>query len=276
MAKGDIVIRGSSATVERPDGKTVAMSVSELLEQAVPQRIDSCGIRLPPEVRFAYSRGRLLVLVCEYAPGPYTLSWIADDSPAPYGESAKYRNVTISLPYVVVLAVFEGYHLSDSNECFFRTKPLTDIDEDCELCYPGLLNCSRFVPPEGKPLSWICTQNLDRALIQTEKDSRKRLAVGLEALRRCLFQQSFNMSSDHHEFSSWYSESQNVDQRISTATRWHEETIKDRYMGLDIPWLETNETLKSVIERIFRNQGLGNGGVCTARQLARLMINKAK
>ena len=164
--------------------------------------------------------------------------------------------MTLSLPYVIVLAAFEGTRLSDFNECFFRTAPLTEIDEENELQYPGLLNCSRFMPQEGNPLSWICTQKLDRRPIRREKDSRKQIAVGLESLRRCLFQQSFNMSSDHHEYSSWYSESRGVDQRISTATRWHEETIKDRYMGLDIPWLKTNETLKSVVERIFQKQGL--------------------
>ena len=47
-------------------------------------------------------------------------------------------------------------------------------------------------------------------------------------------------------------------------------------MGLDIPWLKTNETLKSVVERIFQNKGLTTGGISNARQLARLMINNAK
>jgi hypothetical protein len=238
--------------------------------------MDSCGIRLPHEARFAYSRGGFLILACEYPPGPYTVSWITEDSPAPYGSQAKYENVTLSLPYIIVLAVFEETHLSDFNECFFRTAPLTEVDEENELCYPGLLNCSRFKPPEGLPLSWICTQKLDRTPIHREKDSRKRIAAGLESLRRCLFQQSFNWSSDHNEFASWYTESRRVDQRISTASRWHEETIKDRYLGLDIPWLKTNETLKSVVERIFRNQGATTGGVSNARQLARLMINHSR
>ena len=276
MANDEIIIRGDTATVKNPDGKSVKMSVSELFEQAFPKRIDSCGIRLPPEVRFAYSRGRLLILACEYPPGPYTLSWIADDSPAPYGPAAKYQIVTLSLPYVIVLAAFDGTRLSDFNECFFRTVPLTEIDEENELCYPGLLNCSRFVPEEQNPLSWICTQKLDRAPIRRQTDARKRIAVGLEALRLCLFQKSFNRSSDEHEDSSWYSESRGVDERISTATRWHEETLKDRYMGLDIPWLPTSATLKSVVERIFRNQGITTSGISDARQLARLMINNAK
>jgi hypothetical protein len=276
MTDNEIIIRDDTATVSVADGRSIAMSVSDLLARAFPPRIDSCGLRLPHEVRFAYSRERLLILACEYPPGPYTLSWIAENSPAPYGSRAKYRRVTLSLPYVVVLAVFERSYLSDLNECFFRRAALTEIDEENELCYPGLLNCSRFVPQEGRPLSWICTEHLDRSLIYKEKDARRQIAAGLEALRRCLFQQSFNLSSDFNEFSSWYSESRAVDERISTATRWHEETRKDRYMGLDVPWITTNETLKSVVERIFRNRGLGADGIRNARQLARVMINHTK
>jgi hypothetical protein len=174
MVHGEIIIRGETATVNLPDGNSVTMSVSKLLKLALPKKIDSCGIRLPHEVRFAYSRGRVLILACEYPPGPYTLSWIAEDSPASYGSGAKYQKVTLSLPYIIVLAAFEGTRLSDFNECFFRTAPLTEIDEENELCYPGLLNCSRFMPAEGRPLSWICTQNLDRTPIRREKDSRKQ------------------------------------------------------------------------------------------------------
>lgn len=275
MANEEIRIRGDTATVTAPDGTAVNMTVSRLFEKAAPKQIDSCGFGLPHEVRFAYSRNSLLILACEYPPGPHTLSWIADDSPAPYGTNAKYQNVTVSLPYTIVLAAFEDTRLSDFNECFFRTAPLSAIDEENELFFPGLLNCSRFMPPEGSPLSWICTQKLDRSPIRAEKNPQKRIAVGLNALRRCLFEQSFNLSSDHNEFSSWYSESREVDERISTISRWHEETIRDRFMGLDIPWLKTNENLKTVVERIYRNKGLGEHGVSNAQQLARIMINNS-
>ncbi|MEQ8667814.1 MAG: hypothetical protein RIC12_01495 [Pirellulales bacterium] len=275
MAGGDIIIRGETAAVEKPGGKTVEISLAKLLELAQPNQIDSCGIRLAPEVRFAYTRRGMTILACEYPPGPYTLSWIADDSPAPFGRNAKYRTVTISLPYVIVLAVFDGTRISDLNECFFRAEPLTEIDEDNQLKYPGLLNCSRFEPPEGHPLAWICTQHLDRRPICKEEDSRKRIALGLATLRRCLFEQSFNMSSDLHEYSSWYSESSGVDERISSVERWHEETKKNRFMGLDVPWLDTNETLKSIVERIFANQGRVGRDVTDARQLSRLIFNNA-
>ena len=94
-----ITIQGESATVKRPDGKTITMPVSELLQRAIPQRIDSCSTRLPHEVCFAYSRGGMLILACEYPPGPYTVSWIAEDSSVPYGAGAKYQTVQLSLPY---------------------------------------------------------------------------------------------------------------------------------------------------------------------------------
>ena len=275
MARGDIVIRGDTARVKSLDGKSVAIPVSKLLEQAMPSHVDSGGFRLPREARFAYSRGKLLILACEYPPGPYTLSWITDRSPAPFGPGAEYEPVTLSLPYVIVLAVFEDSFLSSHNECFFRKEPLTEVDEDNELLYPGLLNCSRFMPPQGKPLSWICTEHLDYMSLHFQTDSRKRIAEGLEALRHCLFEQSFNMSSDFNELSSWYTESRSVDERISSPRRWHDATRCDRYMGLDVPWLKTNETLKSVVERIFRINAAAARGISNARQLARLMIHYA-
>lgn len=272
MTDEKIIIRGDVAKLKVSKGKTIVMPIETLLERAAPPRITSCGICLPREVRFAYSRGDLMILVCEYPAGPYTLSWIAGDSPAPYGKNACYRNVTISLPYVIVLAAFHGDYLSQANECFFRTEPLKEIDEENTLHYPGLLNCSRFMPPEGHPLSWICTQHLDRSAIHQETDSRKRIGRGVEALRRCLFEQSFNSSSDLHEFSSWYSESRMVDERISSVERWHEETMRDRFMGLDVPWLKVDATLKQVVDRMFQIHA-GCPPVRSARQLARLMIN---
>ena len=272
MAHEKIILRGDIAKLKVAPGKSIAMPIETLLERAVPPRINSCGICLPREVRFAYSRGDLMILVCEYPAGPYTLSWIADDSPVPYGTGAHYQKVTLSLPYVIVLAAFHGDYLSNANECFFRREPLKEIDEENDLYYPGLLNCSRFVPTEGHPLSWICTQYLDRTPIHEEADSRKRIGKGVEALRRCLFEQSFNRSSDVHEFSSWYAESRTVDERIASVTRWHEETIRDRFMGLDVPWLKVDATLKEVVDRMFRNYS-GGTPVRSSRELARLMIN---
>ena len=272
----EIVIRGEMAAIKKPDGTTTQITVARLLEILAQKQVDIEGLGLPREARFAYTRGKYLLLVCEYPPGPHTLSWISDASPSPYGPEAIYREVTVSLPYVVVLAVFEGAYLSDFNECYFRRKPLDVVDQENDLLFPGLLNCSRFKPPEGHPLSWICTQHLDRTLIFREVDKRRRIAAGVEALRRCLFEQSFNLSSDHNEYSSWWSESRAVDQRVGTVDRWQEETAKDRFMGLDVPWLDTNENLKSIVDRIFQNLRVRDDAIRTARQLTRWIINHEK
>ena len=276
MTTDEIIIRGETATVNTPDGKSVTMSLRELFEQAVPPRIDSCGIRLPHEVRFAYSRGGLLILACEYPPGPYTLSWIAEDSPAPFGSQAKYENVTLSLPYVIVLAAFEGDSLVGLQRVFL---PHGTADRDrrgkrAVLSGPAELLALRATGGQTVVLDL-------HAEARSHADSPRE---GFSQANRCWsgsvaalsLPAILQLSSDHHEYSSWYSESRGVDERISTAARWHEETIKDRYMGLDIPWLKTNETLKSVVERIFRNKGLTTAGSSNARQLARLMINNTK
>jgi len=276
VANDEITFRDGMAVYNKPDGTTIEISIEELFRLAAPPRIDSYGVALPREVRFAYSRDQMSILACEYPAGPYTLSWIAEDSKKRYGTGTKYRKVTLSLPYVIVLAVFQNGQLSTANECFFRTAPLTDIDSENELQYPGLLNCSRHEPPAGRPLAWICTQKLDHAVILREKEPRRRMRASLEALRHCLFEASFNYSSDDHEFSSWYMESRSVDKRIETVDRWHEETQKDRFMGLDIPWLSTGLNLRQVVDRIYQNHHIQDGGVRHERQLHRLMINHEK
>ena len=72
----------------------------------------------------------------------------------------------------VMLAAFEGDMLSGHNECFFRRRPLEKEDDD--LLYPALLNCSKFTPQEGKPLSWICTAKMG------PEEFKKRFSIAVE------------------------------------------------------------------------------------------------
>lgn len=272
----EIHIKGDLASVTTQEGKTFSMSLEKLWQLMAPRTMDSDDVLLPDGARFLYSRGPITVFVYERRPGIYPLRWIKEDSPARYGEGATYRNVALSLPYVVVLAAFHGGTLSDFNECFFRVEPLSDTQAKNELLYPGLLNCSRFKPPDGKPLSWICTQKLDRSRVRREPDPAKRIRAGLAALLECLFETGFNYSSEAHEYSSWYSESRKVDRRISSIQRWHEASGENPLFALDVPWLKTGMTLSQVVDRIFSNQGAVRSVVRTSRDLARIIINHSK
>ncbi len=266
-----IRIEGETIRAASPEGLTAAMSVREALELACPRRIDTRGVVMPDGFRLAYATGPFAVWVIEIPPRVCRFKWIAADSPKQYGSGTKYRDVRIGLPYVIVLAAFEGSMLSESNECFFRTRPL-ESEED-ELLYPGLLNCSKFDPPEGRPLSWICSQKLDRSKFARHRDPGRRMRGGLRELLHCLFDTGFNYSSEHHEGSSWFTESTRLDKRIATVEAWEKATARDPVFALDIPWLKTGMSVRQVVGRVFANKGADSRCVKSDRDLARVIFN---
>jgi hypothetical protein len=184
--------------------------------------------------------------------------------------------VRIALPYLIMLVVFGAdasgnLQLTGANECFFRVDPLKTLEDP--LLYPALLNCSRFESPAGRPLSWICTQHLRPTPGMRDLDVSKRLTASFEALRHCLLETGFNLSSEHHEYSSWYSESKKVDPRISTVEAWEAASAENQTFVLEVPWLPTRHTVRQVAERIFQQQHARTKAARTASALARIVFN---
>ena len=101
-----------------------------------------------------------------------------------------------------------------------------------------------------------------------------RLRAGLEALRHCLLETSFNWSSDHHEAASWFSASRHVDPRVATVEAWEAATEKDSLFALEVPWLKTGLTLAQVTQRIFKNHQAPGLQSATAGTLARIIFNQ--
>ena len=266
-----VKIEGTTMHAASPEGQTASMDVHDVLEAACPRRMDTRGVVMPDGFRLAYPMGPMSIWVHEIPPRVYQLKWITADSPKRYGPGTTYRTVRIGLPYLIVLAVFEGNVLSDANECFFRVRPLED--ENDELLYPALLNCSKFAPPDGKPLSWICSQRMDRRKFMAISDPARRMRAGLRELLHCLLETGFNYSSEHHEASSWFTESNQVDPRVATVDQWQSATEEDALVAIDIPWLKTNLSVKPVVERIFKNKNAGRRQVNSSADLARLIFN---
>ncbi len=254
------------------------MSLESLFKALGRSQSQANGMVLPDGVKMVFSRGRSTVWVHQSAPSVRSLKWIADDSPVPFGEGAKYRKVTIALPYVIVLAVFlPGPHgrvtLCDHNEAFFSNVPLTTPDD--ELFYPALLNCSKFEPQVGRPLSWICTQYLRREF-DRESDDNKRFELGLEGLLSCLFETGFNYSSEHHELTSWFSESRSVDERIASIGAWEKATAADPLFALKVPWLKTGLRVGEIVERTLKIHRAGQALPRSATALAGFIMNHAE
>jgi hypothetical protein len=270
-----VTIKDALAETVSPEGQKARISVADLVAKLAPPRMDSGGV-LPDGVKVVLSRGPATIWVHQTPPCVMSLKWIAEDSAVKFGRGTNYRTVRIALPYLIVLGVFSpgenGWlQLSQANECFFRTAPLESVDD--ALLYPALLNASKFQPQEGRPLAWICTQFLDRRTFIGEPDTGKRMRLGFKALMHCLLETGFNYSSEHHEASSWFTESTMVDKRIATVDKWQEATVKDPLFVLEVPWLKTGLTLKQMAERIFDNLKVTRATVTSSRDLARLIFN---
>jgi hypothetical protein len=267
-----LTIHGDRVRYVTPEGQEFDVSLDDLL-QLVQQAFFECRIGvLPPEVCCVILRGSVTIWVGQHAPCVRTMNWITDDSPAPFGPEATYSLRSIALPYVVIVAAFVDGVLSNMNECFFTTVPLTEWTD--ELFFPSLLNVSRFPDQTKKPLSWICTQHLNFARLRRERDRVRRMRLGWQLLGECLFSDSFNRSSEFHEGASYFELSRQVDGRISKIDCWEEATRADPLFILDVPFLKTGYTLEQVVTRTLENLGEAPGSV-TASDLARLVVNHA-
>lgn len=269
--KGVVTLEGSRARV---DGKS--MPITEMLARCQPG-INTGGV-LPNGVKAVLSQGPVTLWFWEQPPQVRQLSWIRSDSPKPYGPGTKYRKVSIALPYLVIVSAFilNGGQpiLNEHAECFFRTKPLTHLGD--ELLFPALLNCSRWSDVDGMchPLSWICTQYLKEDPKMSSGNPELMFQGGMEAVRYCLLETSFNLSSEHHEGNSWYNVSKTVDPRIATIEEWEKNTRKDPLFVLDVPWIPTKHTVQQLADRKFKQLAPSSAGLPkTADDIARIIRN---
>jgi hypothetical protein len=271
-----ITIDGSEVTAVSPEGATATMSVTEFTECLGSRRMDTGDVILADGVKAVLSGGPLTVWVHQTPPRVHLLKWIAERSTRPFGMGAEYRDVRIALPYLITLAVFApaqkgASRLSGWNECFFRNAPLESMED--QLFYPALLNCSKFAPPEGRPLSWICTQYLDSSSFRREADPSRAMRAAFRQLMSCLLDTGFNYSSEHNELSSWFTESRGCDPRVAVIDRWQEETARDPLFVLEVPWLKTGFNVRQVVDRLLHNHHCTPAAISHSGDLSRIVFN---
>ena len=271
-----LVVEDTDVIATSPEGTTARMRVETLLARLTSGQLSTGSLVLPDGVKAMVSKGNLTVMVWECPPRLHSFDWIANDSPKAFGPGTTYRQVRLALPYVIIVAVFSRNeaglpHLLPNNECFFRNAPLKKLEDD--LCYPALLNCSRFDPPDGRPLSWICTQHLQPTPGMRSSEAAERFRAALDALRHCLLETAFNHSSERHEGASWFGLSRKVDRRLATVEAWEKASAQDPLFVLEIPWINTHHSLRQVIDRIFALLQAGDNRVTNASGLARIIFN---
>lgn len=273
-----IVIEGDVVTTTSPEGHKATMGLSDMLARLNdhgPSSADHRDLIVPDGVKCVVSRRDHVVLVHQTSPVVHNLKWIARGSRARHGPDTEYRQVRIALPYLLIFAMFEPrrdgkLRLGGSNEAFFRTEPLRSPDD--RLCFPALLNCSKF-DSSSRPLSWICTQHLERTRVRSGADVNERVRQGLCDLKHCMLETGFNESSEEHEISSWYTESKSIDSRISTIERWEEATAEDPMFVHEVPWLRAGMSVRQIAERMLTRQAGRGDRPRTSRDLSRVLFN---
>lgn len=278
-ARCTVLLDGDTARVESPEGQNLELPVPDFMETVTPRLPQTGELILPDGVRSLVSVPGGLVLVHETPPAVHNLRWIAADSVEPYGPEARYRSARTAFPYLIVVAMYRRngdlLELTNWNECFFRTGPLTSHDD--RLLVPALLNCSRYPGKKSGPVSWICTQNMDWSTLSRERDPNRRLRRDLGALLEHLLATGFNLSSDIHEGKSGFTETveTQVDPRVSSIDAWEQATAANPLFVLDVPWIDAGVTLRDVLGRIGRGRRMGRGDqLVNSDDVARRLFNR--
>jgi hypothetical protein len=194
----------------------------------------------PQNARIWEERGNAVAAAFELPPHARTVRWLADDSTAPYGPKASYRNYYVGLPYVVLLLVFRAGALTGQHQLYYRTEPL---DAGEELRLPNLYNVAEGYGQR----CWVCLQNLGDV---TELSWPMKISRILDYV----FSAAFNRSSEEHEGNSYWTRQNSVDPRVASMKAWEEATREDRRVGLAVPWEPAGTTasteLRTMLDRV--------------------------
>ena len=198
---------------------------------------------IPRTVRWVEPRNEFLCVVTEMDPGPRTLRWIGDESPADYGATVTYNLPRLSLPFIIVPLLFQGPRLVDAR-LFYRTRPMKGMPEQNDLLRPNLLNVSDVPGAHGKQ-TWFCIQYLD---VTSRNWYDKVAGVGDDVAFGV-----YNRSSEHHEGHSYYSDSvkEPCDPRVANVNIWAETTKEEPYFTLALPWPSAKKTVRDVVSEML-------------------------
>jgi hypothetical protein len=224
---------------------------------------------LPDNIKWFAECGPLDVRIFQLTPERRWIKWLADNSPAPYGPEALYKEYSLAMPYVVLKVAFLNGQVTPRTEVFFRNDPLSYYEgEGGELFFPSLLNCS--VDSYGCKC-WFCTQNYSPPKKGTS------LQNTVNEIANHLFGGGFNASSEAHEGLSAFGlcVKEKVDDRITDIHRWAEASQQDPRFVLSVKWKTTGLTVRDLIEREMKFHKIAPAPQ-TVQAVGNLMLRKTK
>jgi hypothetical protein len=212
--------------------------------QGAGERGPSCGV-LPKGVRIWRERGDVVGVAVEIPPHARSVRWLAEDSKAPFGPGARYREVYLGFPYLVLLLVLRQGQLTGLQQLYYRRAPL---DRGDELLLPNLYN----VAAGHGQRCWLCLQHVGDV-------GPLRWPERIARVVDHLFSAAFNQSSERNEGNSYWGSRPAVDPRVASLEAWQSAARANPLFALEVPWEPAGTTataeLAAMLDRVLARKG---------------------
>lgn len=257
MSGPEVRIVGESVRVQMGRKKIAEAGLGDVIDW-IGGEPDRYPIR-PTSARIWVERRDAVAAAIEIPPHGRTVRWLTDDSKAPYGKKARYEQVYVAFPWVVLLLVFRGGGLTGQQQLYYRTESL---DRGEELLLPNLYNVAEGYGQR----CWVCLQHVAdvSGLPWPEKIAR---------IVDHTFSASWNKSSEIHEGNSYWTRAGEIDSRVATIAAWQAASRDDRRFALDVKW-ETAGTTASAELRGMLDRVVPPTRPTNAEQLASLITGR--
>ncbi|MBW2243327.1 MAG: hypothetical protein JRH01_15175 [Deltaproteobacteria bacterium] len=258
MPEPELRIIGDAAHVRLGRKKLASVPLADFIRGVAEASPGEAAVLLPPGVRLVKRRGQAIALALELAPQARTVRWLADDSEAPFGKDARYRDAYLAFPYVVVLLVLHGARLTGQQQLYYRRAPLEGPDDP--LLLPNLFNVAEGYGQR----CWLCLQNV-------QIESGWSLARSVTTAIEHIFGAAFNRSSEVHEGNSYWGTMQRLDARVASVEAWEEATRADRFFPLEVEWRDAGTSAATELDRMLNEVERGLPDAPDANDLAGLV-----
>lgn len=262
----EIRIAGDSASVRQGRRTLAELPLPELMTalERAGEGHASFPVR-PATARIWEIRRDAVAAAFELPPHARTVRWLCDDSKAPFGRGAHYREVYLGFPWVVVLLVFKGGTLTGQQQLYYRNAPMDpDAEGGDALFLPNLYNVAEGYGQR----CWLCLQHV-------EEVSELAWSAKVQRVMDHTFSAAFNRSSEVHEGNSYWTRAQKVDARVESVEAWEAATRADRRFAVKVPWESAETTASEQLRGMLARVSSPRRPETTA-ELASLIVGAAR
>jgi hypothetical protein len=258
MSEPELQITGGEIQV-RSRRKTLATArLGDFVRALAAASGSGPDVVLPRGVRILRRRGEMLGVAVEVPPGARRVRWIADDSTAPFGAGARYHELSLAFPFVIIVLVLHGGRPTGLQQLFYRRAPLERPDDP--LLLPNMYNVAKGYDQ----MCWLCLQHLR---VKPDGSPGETISAAVDHV----FSAAFNRSSDVHEGNSYWEMMRDVDARVSSIEAWENATRADRFFALSVPWRSADTSVQAELDSMLAQVDTGLPPEPTATHLAGLV-----